>query len=84
MMLWAAAALCFFGFLRPGDVVAPAETQFDPSVNLVCGGVRVDSIVDPHYLVVVIKASKTDVFRKGTRTPKETLCAVAQELVHQK
>ena len=42
----------------------PAETRFDPSVNLVYGDVRVDSIADPHYLVVVIKASKTDVFRK--------------------
>ena len=71
-------------FFRVSEVVAPAETQFDPSVNLVYGDVRVDGIVDPHYLVVVIKASKTDVIRKGTRTPKETLCAVARELVHQK
>ena len=36
----------------------PAETRFDLSVNLVYGDVKVDSTADPHYLVVVIKASQ--------------------------
>ena len=76
MMLWAAAALCFFGFLRPGDVVALAEAQFDPSVNLVCGDVRVDSIVDPRLYVSQFKMkisylyfSNTPYYRTFTTSP---------------
>jgi len=83
-ILWAAAALCFWGFLRSGEVVASSETQFDPSVNLAYGDVRVDSVADPHYLAVVIKGSKTDMFRKGTTVylgrTKMKLCPVAADL----
>ena len=33
-MLWAAAAMCFFGFLRTGEVVAPPGASFDSSIHL--------------------------------------------------
>ena len=31
MMLWAAATMCFFGFLRVGEVVVPSDSAFDPT-----------------------------------------------------
>ena len=34
MMLWAAATMCFFGFLRVGEVVVPSDSAFDPTVHL--------------------------------------------------
>ena len=37
----------FFGFLRPGEVVVPNDTGFDPSVHLAYGDVRVDKNVEP-------------------------------------
>ncbi len=64
-MLWAAACMCFFGFLRSGEVVVPSAKAFDPAIHLCRGDVRVDSRDSPSYLEVSIKASKTDVFRKG-------------------
>ena len=34
LMLWAAASMCFFGFLRMGEVIIPSGVAFDPSVHL--------------------------------------------------
>jgi len=65
VMLWAVVCMCFFGFLRSGEVVAPAEADYDPAVQLSYGDVRVDDVGTPHYLKVRIKASKTDPFCKG-------------------
>lgn len=64
-MLWAAACLCFFGFLRSGEVVTPSETTYDSQTHLCFSDVKVDSRVSPSFLQVVIKASKTDPFRRG-------------------
>ena len=33
-MLWAASSLCFFGFLRPGEITVPTDTAFDSSAHL--------------------------------------------------
>ncbi len=79
-MLWAAAATCFFGFLRVGEIVTPGE-RFDPACHLVQGDVRVNDTGNPQFMTVRIKASKTDPFRKGVliylgRTHNE-LCPVA-------
>ena len=79
--LWAAACMCFFGFIRSGEVVVPGENSFDPAVHLSEGDVRVD---DTSYLEVSIKASKTDVFRKGVTVflgvTGSELCPVAAVL----
>ena len=64
-MLRAAAALCFFGFLRAGEVVAPSDSGFDPSWHLGVADVSVDDHAHPMYVAVRIKASKTDPFRQG-------------------
>ena len=64
-MLWAAATMCFFGFLRVGEVVAPSDGDYDPSYHLSYADVRADARKSPQYLQVHIKASKTDPFRKG-------------------
>ena len=83
-MLWAASCLCFFGFLRLGEVVAPSESQFDPEANLCFEDIRVDSRSHPTYMQVILKASKTDLFRQGTSlfigATDSQLCPVAAVL----
>ena len=64
-MLWAAVCMCFFGFLRSGEVVVPSDSDYDSSTHLSFGDVRVDSVDFPQYVEVRIKASKTDPFRQG-------------------
>lgn len=64
-MLWAASCLCFFGFLRMGEVVVPADNQYDPLVHLNYEDARVNGTTAPEWMEVRIKASKTDPFRKG-------------------
>lgn len=80
-MLWAASTLCFFGFLRSGEAVAPGDAEFDPSRHLTFNDVSVDSHEAPRVLEVTIKASKTDPFRKGVTVvigaTEGELCPVA-------
>jgi hypothetical protein len=64
-MLWAAAALCFFGFLRSGEITIPADSSFDEGAHLSFHDVEVDSLSQPQILRVHLKASKTDPFRVG-------------------
>lgn len=64
-MLWAASSLCFFGFLRSGEIVAPKQHEFDPEVTLCYSDIQVDSKIKPTMIRVHIKASKTDPFRQG-------------------
>ena len=65
MMLWAASCLCFFGFLRSGEVVCPTEFSFDPQAHLAFSDVAVDDRATPSALRVQSKESKTDPFRQG-------------------
>jgi len=85
LMLWAAACMCFFGFLRAGEVVIPSASGYDSSVHLSQGDVRVDNTARPQYLEVRIKASKTDPFRKGVSVYLgkgcEDLCPVMAILI---
>ena len=64
-MLCGACCLCFFGFLRSGEVVAPTESSYDPEATLCYRDVRIDSHVKPSFMQIAIKASKTDPFRQG-------------------
>ena len=80
-MLWAAAYMYFFGFLRSGEVVVPSDSGYDPSVHLSFGDVRLDSTTDPQFLEVRIKASKMDPFWQGLHGRTNTeLCPVATML----
>ncbi len=82
-MMWAAALLCFFGFLRSGEVCIPSDKLFDEGVHLLRKDIHVDNLSDPQ---VRIKASKTDPFRQGVlvyvgRTYK-ALCPVSAILAY--
>ena len=65
VMLWAAVTLCFFGFLRSGEVTVPSDSVFDPATHLTFDDINVDDITNPTLLKLRLKASKTDPFRKG-------------------
>ena len=86
VMLWAAVCMCFFGFLRSGEVVVPTDSGYDKTVHLSYGDVRVDSTVNPQYLEVRIKVSKTDPFRKGVTVylgrADSNLCLVSAVLAY--
>lgn len=80
-LLWAASSLCFFGFLRSGEVTMPSEREYDHQSHLCFEDVRVDRHTAPSYIQVTLKASKTDPFRQGVvlylgATGRE-LCPVA-------
>ena len=64
-MLWAAATLCFFGFLRAGEIIVPSDKGYDPTAHLSFSDIAVDNMANPSIMQVHIKASKTDPFRKG-------------------
>ena len=66
-MLWAAACMCFIGFLQCSEVVISSNASYDPQVNLSLEDIQVDSQVKPSYVEVNIKASKTDPFCQGLR-----------------
>ena len=65
VVLWAAAALCFFGFFRSGEVTVPSLTAFDQRWHLAWGDVSVDSVSDPAVLKVHLKRSKCDQLGQG-------------------
>jgi len=79
-MLWAAASLCFFGFLRSGEITVPSDSAFEEGTHLTFRDVAVDNLDSPKSMRVTIKASKTDPFRMGVdvyvgRT-QDALCPV--------
>lgn len=84
-MLWAAACMCFFGFLRCGEVVISSDASYDPQMNLSLEDVKVDSRVKPSLVEVNIKVSKTDPFRQGVKvyfgTTARDICPVTA-IVH--
>ena len=49
-MLWAAASLCFLGFLRSEELTVPVEKEFDESANLGVQDMTVYSWEDPQWL----------------------------------
>ena len=81
IMLWAACCMCFYGFLRSGEITIPSLAEFDPDGHLCEGDVTLDTHDAPSVVRVHIKTSKTDPFRRGVfvfmgKTSNE-LCPVA-------
>ena len=85
-MLWAAACLCFFGFLRSGEVCIPGEKTFDNGAHLTMKDVQVDCLANPQSVQIKIKASKTDPFRQGVLVyvgqTNKPLCPVSALLAY--
>ena len=86
VMLWAAVTLCFFGFLRSGEVTVPSDAAFDPATHLTFNDISIDDSTNPTLLKLHLKASKSDPFRKGVdivvgRTNNK-LCPVAAVLAY--
>lgn len=66
-MLWAAACIGFFGFLRSGEFTVPSPATYDPEVHLNLADLAIDNPDTPTVVCISIKQSKTDPFRQGAR-----------------
>ena len=80
IMLWAAACLCFFGFMRAGEITLPSEQSYDPEIHLNFSDIAIDNHKSPKLMKVRLKTSKTDQFRRGidiyVGTTNTDLCPV--------
>ena len=63
IMMWAACALAFFGFLRCSEFTVPSQDEYCPDTHLSPQDVAIDSRTSPTIIQVTIKQSKTDPFR---------------------
>lgn len=80
-LIWAACCLCFFAFLRVGEMTTPDTRSYDPGAHLCYADIALDDARKPSFMRVRIKQSKTDPFRGGIdlfvgRTGSD-LCPVA-------
>ena len=66
VMLWVAFCTCFFffSFLQTGELTIPSAKDYDPGAH---GDVTMDSYTVTSVIQVLIKASKTNLFRKGVK-----------------
>ena len=62
IMLWSASLLCFFGFLRSGEMTIPSLHSYDPTVHLNYNNISVDNPANPAIVKVRPMCSKTDPF----------------------
>ena len=63
LMVWAAMTLAFFGFLRIGELTC--DSHFNPKRHLTISDLVFMPKSSPKYMLVQLKVSKTDPFRKG-------------------
>ena len=79
-LLWTVAVVCFFGFMRAGELLVGKIGEFDPSQHLTLGDLATDSIEAPTFIQITLKVSKTDPFRRGVDvvmgTTSDELCPV--------
>ena len=80
-LIQAVSTLCFFAFMRAGELSTPTSTSYDGDVHLCVQDISVDDTHFPTVMQVQIKQSKTDPFCKGVigRTGIK-LCPVAAVL----
>ena len=83
-MLWAAFTLCFFSFMRSGELCCTSSRTFDQSRDLTPHHISVDNATNPQTLKVHLKCSKTDPFKEETdiflALMNDKLCPVATVL----
>ncbi len=65
IMLWAACAVCFFGFFRAGGITVPSRAGFIPGMHLAWGDVRTNNTHNPSCIQVRLKVSKCDQTGRG-------------------
>ena len=81
-MIWAAFTLAFFCFLRCSEFTYPGVSKFRPQFDLSADCVLFHpSLANPRQMSIILKSSKTDVFREGHRLliacSPSPLCAVS-------
>ena len=59
IMLWAAFCLCYFAFLRSGEIIVQSHKSFDAAWHITPLDL-VDDVHNPSLLQIRLKASKTD------------------------
>ena len=64
-MLWAAACLAFFAFLRIGEFTLPGINTYDGNTHFTVSDVSVDDAKSLSMVFIKLKQSKTDQLRKG-------------------
>ena len=83
-MLWATFTLCFFPFMRSGELCCTTGGAFDQTRDLTPQDIAVDDVRDPKTMKVRLKCSKTDPFREGTdiylARMDDELCPIAATL----
>ena len=66
-MLWAAATVCFFGFMRAGELLLNRKSDFDPSQHLALEDVATDDRQHPDDGADHTKMLENRPFLKGRR-----------------
>lgn len=64
-MLWAAACMFFFWFLRAGEFTVTSALGYNPEIHLNLADLSFDSHTNPTMACIKIKQSKTDPLRQG-------------------
>ena len=54
-LIWAACCLCFFAFLRAGELTVPSDSTYDPVVHLSVSDVATDTPLNPSALWITVK-----------------------------
>ena len=85
-MLWAAAVTTFFSFCRSGEITITQEGAYDLNSHLSFSDVAVINAKRPSIISLLIKQSKTDQDREGTRVvigkTGDDLCPVSALLAY--
>ena len=84
-LVWAVAAMAFFGFFRLGELLPKSAAHFNMATDLAWGDVKVDNHTKPSMIQVHLKKSKTNQFGPGmdiilgfTGTPLCPVSAILQ------
>ena len=85
-MLWAAASLWFFGFLRSGEVCTPGEKAVDKGAHLTMQDDHMDNLAKPTISASKDQSFKTDPFHQGVLVyighTNQPLCTVSALLAY--